>query len=175
MDGWYWSWRYSFKGVGGDEVGVREWCDWLSEGSFQCNRRLFGIRRLWKWMRSGGVDENTIYLYQVDEGKAWCFIFFDASNRTWNMESVLRSYWWLKESDLERLYSFMRWSMTSGGWGREMKSQRNAMMTMGEDAKETECVREALLTFETDWLFLVSVWVWYWGGDREFGHSGGAK
>jgi len=45
------------------------------------------------------------------------------------------------------------------GVGEEMKSQRNAMMTMGEDAKETECVREALLTFETDWLFLVSVWV----------------
>jgi len=43
-----------------------------------------------------------------------------------------------------------------GGGG---KNQKSAMAIMGEDAKENECVRASLLTFETEWVFLVLVWV----------------
>ena len=37
--------------------------------------------------------------------------------------------------------------------------QKSAMTIIGEDAKETKCVSEGSLIFETGWVFLVLVWI----------------
>jgi len=39
-----------------------------------------------------------------------------------------------------------------------IEKPKEVMAFIGDDAEETECVREGLLTFETGWWHLLSCW-----------------
>jgi len=46
------------------------------------------------------------------------------------------------------------------GWrGEGVENPEDVMAIMGEDAEETQCVRQGLVIFETRWLFPISEWL----------------